>query len=672
MAQPTETDRSNAMKYAEQRGKLMKLKKLYEKFPHIASHIKWGVNKADLHNDYYYPTTFEKRAIVVDIELTEAVFNQVNCYPWRKEGPCTQTSEPEYIRIGDVDDFKVACAPACFNLKETIEYSEDGNQIPQFPNLEYVDGKLKMASSTSLWMEIPLVRSEDRFTEKINNFREGFTKVPDPTKLYGFRYRYTDHYCQMFGAELSGEECKEPWYVMFLDAIIGKSFLFTVTEALSSTIAHTSPFTPHDKDPPEIDKEYYSVKNWRKRIDQTFKIPDVEIEAPNERLTTSSNCINKSTKELLRKVLYAGRKDNKDIDVNTRRFIDELTCAPTPMKIKPMTYAEIVALLAALGIGIESGNLAEFIFNYLKDPKFWIGFSDTVLFRVLTFATEKLGTYFAKLAADTAVRIGEKLAVRMVENTMMVVLRRTMTSMMFTLGSRFMVTAGKILAQIESVVGFVLILTTILDFVLSFWDPYGFGNQFPPGYLVDFQKNMDFAFLKQIESSDPTVTFDIFASFLLSSEELLELGVGEFEYVYEYLNSLVVNSEGSRIDKGDQIEIDFSNQTKDNEKMKADRTKIYTQSELFLYEQNHSIRLKNLKAYSVFGLIGIGIGFGFYFLGMSLIAILFIFVGICMMIFSYFIVENDSVFDVDLSELFSNFWSFVTTKSVKSNLKNGW
>lgn len=95
----------------------------------------------------------------------------------------------------------------------------------------------------------------------------------------------------------------------------------------------------------------------------------------------------------------------------------------------------------------------------------------------------------------------------------------------------------------------------VFDILFAFWDPYGYNNLFPPTIVGDLMANSELAFRRAAKSASASYTVDRLLHKLLTEEEILEIEVQSLFDTVIYLDALVVNSEGSRIAKGDLINV---------------------------------------------------------------------------------------------------------------------
>ncbi|XP_063244594.1 uncharacterized protein LOC134544898 [Bacillus rossius redtenbacheri] len=148
-----------------------------------------------------------------------------------------------------------------------------------------------------------------------------------------------------------------------------------------------------------------------------------------------------------------------------------------------------------------------------------------------------------------------------------------------------------LVAGAASVVGWILIIVAIFDLVLGFWDPLGFNSKYPKELLPQLVEQSEFALKQQLGSVEVELPFFTLANLILGQQELAVTSIETLPYIYEYLSSLDVNADGTRIDKGDEI----SNETAPSFDETIAKTKLYSPEELHEFEKVHARRLTFYK-----------------------------------------------------------------------------
>lgn len=169
---------------------------------------------------------------------------------------------------------------------------------------------------------------------------------------------------------------------------------------------------------------------------------------------------------------------------------------------------------------------------------------------------EKLSRFLAEGLFDVTGSIGIKVLTSSIKSVTL----RIVTTLVLRIGAKVAIAIAKLLAAVASVVGWILIGTMLLDLMFSFWDPFGYNNLFPPEMPKIVMENGELALRQAMASATADYEFDNLAAIVLSEDELLEIQLESLIDRITYLDALVVNSEGSRIDKGDEIDVNAGNQ----------------------------------------------------------------------------------------------------------------
>jgi hypothetical protein len=105
----------------------------------------------------------------------------------------------------------------------------------------------------------------------------------------------------------------------------------------------------------------------------------------------------------------------------------------------------------------------------------------------------------------------------------------------------------RILIKASSVVGLILIIFTLVDLILAFWDPFGYNNMFPR----EFPQDLSLAFLSAYFAGlqDGNVDFVEFLpeyfSDLIEDDDSAVLD--SLLYILDYVSELEVNSNGQQL-----------------------------------------------------------------------------------------------------------------------------
>lgn len=651
MAQPTATDLKAAYQYSAQRAKLLKIQQLYKTHPHIASKLTYTITDADPDNDYYFKESFKHRAIMVDVVVTKDVCDAIKCIPWHTKGPCKVNDAARYYRIGETDKFDVSCAPACFNLKDKITYNESSEPETQIPTVEWnkYTSQCLFASPAKTWMDFPITRDSARYTKRLNNFELGFDRIDNPVYLNGYKYGYNQYYCDQFDTNLKDGNCKEPFWMIFITATIGDALYKTMAASIRQITTGTD-MKPSDLPAPPAIEDEWLVANWKRNVNSNFVVPDPETETRNSKSRTARSLL----------------KFNPKIKSNERRNLDHLkSSSRLKRKRVPKTEEDkeleklkekIKEYMDEMAVGSTTTQFDQVMTTILSmfDAEFLQVLGIDIALTSISAIIKKLGGRLSNFLFKMSTKVGTSIGTKILRSSLITMTTKVVASVMLKSSAKVVVALTKIASLASSVVGVILIVVMLADLLLMFFDPMGFNNMFPEGYLDQLQSAYDAALIQQTGKSIPEMDFDILYYYLIDENVSLETAFEEFTWVYEYLDHLTVNSEGSRISKGEEIILNDPNQDlvgNYGDELAADDLKIYTQTELKEYEDLHFKRLKSLRLLNVFGLLSVGVATGLLFISpfLTVIGLLF---ALLIFLLAYMCIVNDFVFEVNLFDMY--------------------
>lgn len=126
----------------------------------------------------------------------------------------------------------------------------------------------------------------------------------------------------------------------------------------------------------------------------------------------------------------------------------------------------------------------------------------------------------------------------------------------FNIASKVAIFMAKLIGAAVSVYGWLTIGMLIFDLVFTIWDPFGYLNMYPASMASDIMSSGEIALREAIEQASANFEFQHLVAKNLEEDEVVKIQLDSLFDTILYLESLVVNSEGSRIDKGE--ELDFS------------------------------------------------------------------------------------------------------------------
>lgn len=593
MAQYTATDLLNADKYVHEELKKVYMKKLYEKYPHLISHMKYKIRPAT-HNDYYFVDAFSQRAIVVEIEFTEKFCDKISCNAATNQGPCTPNTPASMFRLGDEDKFDIQCQPACFHLRSDDLVTYDPNNetpAPQMRRTIWNKGRCVLVPDIATWMECPLYRSTERYEMRVNNLPYGFNRTYNEYTAAGLNYEYNEAYCMANFDEFDPIEknCTSTWSQTVQKALIGES-LYKMFSAGMYAIENNFSIIPGKNlsPPPDIDKKWI-VENWLSDIDESFKLPEQE-EEPEEKTRRRRDLSEQS-------VLSQNKVTAQDFWSDTSEVL--------------------------LGL-MESTTELEFWRDFGID----LGVTGTA--QIINHTTKKILERVAKNATQF---IHSKASVTVLKFSITRTLTRTIAVASASVIGKMALSLSAALASLSTVVGIVFLIATILDIIFTIWDPLNFNVKYPKELLQQFMFESEAAMRKMMGTANTEVTFDMLVQMLLTDDEKITTQLTSQKFYFDYLNSLVYNSEGSVIDKDTAVIDDGGNVVNTDSIIIAQN--MYTLKDFANHEKNHLKRVKLFDIYKRYTTISILCGLICLALKLNILSVIIFLVSSFLLAISY-------------------------------------
>ncbi|UVX94925.1 PIF-0 [Callinectes sapidus nudivirus] len=663
----TNKDLDNGIAYSNNRYTLRLINILYKNIPHIISHMQYSIEQADPDNDYYYPSTFALKAIKVTTKIPQNMCEKISCNSITKEGSCSRTDKASYYVVGDAATFSRQCEPSCYNLrKDPIIDEETGDEQVQMIRLEYNNlyGCI-MLPTAYVWHERPFFRSESVYEHRLNDLPTGFNRGPNDDYTYsGLTYTYNKSYCDAFYDKWDPDKqtCVKKWWETVLYAVVGESIIKLVKAGIQSIKnGDKSDYPPVNFPPiPDIEPEW-TVSGWLADINDNFILPPNNYELPptkmiqrecsyknHEKLEEPNHVKNiniikniKSRQQRISSNLRRKLEENYEL-VLTEKEVNEIKKVKMYNKTKHTMQHELK--LKNVKTGKESDvfetlmAIIEGLMSSLFDPAFWVDIgigiiSDAILDQIKVVFRKMANEIIPKLTAKILALSGKVMS-KVFAKSVLSTIANTMSKLIIKTISKVMIKLTKLMAEVASVVGIILAILTFFDILLTIWDPLGFNNKFDPEILTSVTRSSDIAMRQSLGTSIPELTFEIFANMVLTPEEIIDESLHVFSNIYEYLDSLTVNSEGSRIDKGDELDFDGVDDSQLDSNAIAN-TKVLTPKEFYDYEINHSHRMKFFKT-STSIITGIAVvGCFFMIIDMWIMALLIFIIALAVAISSY-------------------------------------
>nr|WOZ57646.1 PIF-0 [Menippe mercenaria nudivirus] len=613
----TNKDIDNGIAYSNNRYWLKMINVLYDRYPHLTSHLEYSITQADPDVDYYYPPTFKSKAIKVTTRIPKKLCEKLSCNSVTKDRACTKMDPASYYIVGDTDNFKLQCQPSCYNLlNDPVIDDESGEEQVQMVRLHYNDPHgCVITPASNIWHEHPFYRSETVYEERLNDLPAGFNQAKeDPYSYSGITYEYNKPYCDAFFDQWDGSKrtCVKKWWEIVAYAVVGESIIKLAKAGIQEAQnGYKSSYPPVNFPPiPDI-QDIWTVEGWKNDIDNSFIVPP-----PDYEITTTAIFREKSDNiepivvsdvmkhiSFLKKVKNSQRQlsntlrrkleESYDLKVLNTHELNEITKIKTFNKTYPSLYFEHKESGDTQSAGEIIQNIIGSLLESVFTPAFWVdiglGVSMDVILKQMKILFRKLANdIIPKLTAKLLTYTGKVFSKVFAKSVYATIANATAKIVVKTV-SKIMLQLAKLMAEVASIVGIILAIMSVFDILLTIWDPLGFNNKFDESIIASVTRSSEIAMKRDLEIAVPLMTFDIFINMSLSTELILDESLNSFFHIYEYLDALTVNSEGSRIDKGSEISVDING---DNVDQSISDSKLITPKEIFDYENDHSERMK--------------------------------------------------------------------------------
>jgi hypothetical protein len=618
----TRRDEINGILFAQARTRLVTLERLHRQYPALLSHCEYKIRQADYVSDYFYPSALNNRAIVSSVEITKKLCEKLSCNFAGPKGQCTSNDVAYNYRLGDRPEFQTACEPACFNLLNNPTYHEDGTELPQMLRVQYNNGRCAIVPSGATWAEIPLYRSSEIYETRVNDLPVGFNLRHNPFTNSGLSYNYNESYCTAFFDQwdAQNEICYTRWYERIFNAVIGEAIIKLTRAGITAlqNNGNTVPQLPNLPDIPPIDQKYH-VENWITDINKSFAPPD----------------------------------PNGDND----KIVNDLTPNTSPKRrIEPPNInddREIPPIVTDFDDGFFDdlmGKILQIIGDILTDPDFYFTIGadiglELILRGIRKTAKSAINKATSAVAALIARVAATPIPSRIFGAAIRIALTKMVAQVAIKVTAQFLVAIARILVLATSVIGIILVIISIFDILLTFWDPLGFNNKYPPGFLDDVMWNSDLALRQDFQMSSPEITFDMLNFLLSTEEEIIQDNLIAFEWIFEYFMALEVNSEGRRIDRGPLIVLDPSTNLLHPYDAAAARMTVPTRADFIEFEARHQARWELSKHAHQYAWAVSALALAFVFLGTHLFATILFFIALILFAISIINLDVDVILD---------------------------
>lgn len=299
------------------------------------------------------------------------------------------------------------------------------------------------------------------------------------------------------------------------------------------------------------------------------------------------------------------------------------------------------------------------------DPNFYYDLNIAVTFDAGLIAFRKVAL---KLVASLSSQSGKALikivgsvGANVLSNALKDTMARSVATNLTSLAFKAIALTAKLAATAATIVGIILIIVAVMDIVLSIWDPYGYNSMLPANYPKDM-----FYFgqvsLRQQLGTTADVTFELIVLKLLTKDELGQIELNTIIDKVIYLDALVVNSEGTRIDKGEPVNIVWTDEDELNKDQKLQEAYRESQTNgirwnavtFEQYNRKFTKRTEAVKYLNYGATVGLILSAIFYFSSLPLIAIVCLLIAIVIFAASSFSIDNDLMTDFINKYSYSN------------------
>lgn len=602
----TEEDKNNAYLFANTNYNIRILQAMYDKRPNLVSKLKIDIRDAT-QEDYYLPRSLIGRAKVLSVKMTESCCKMLSCNPMRENGPCRDTDEPSWYRVGD-SQFDVQCQPACFNVASTKVYDSTNTRTPDTPLLSWHDNTCRIVNSQiQSWEEKPFYRSDTKYETRLNDLPTGFSRIKSDNPFgCGYTYKNNETYCSYYELEydVDGDSCETSLIEKIVGAVLGTSLLQNLKGGIKAAVnggdalALPSNVPPIPKQPPT------KLKEWQNDIDTNFRIPDVvdytkDPDAADDTQRAKKRVKRDTTQqEHPRNLLedkYAAKAKYSDYYAKNVLKLDVEppdTTAPELSQAQKIWESFFEYVTSAEGAGSLGFDISPFVIKKLKPLLIKMG--------------EKLAASLGRLLA----KLPGSFGIRVIQAAIQNVALKIASSAIYRIGAQLAVFLGKMLAAAASVIGWLLMAAFVFDLMFTFWDPFGYNNLFPKTLPPDTMYNGDMVLRQVLGTASADYEWEQMIKLLLSEDEIFSIGLESMLDQLLYLDALIVNSEGSVIDKGDQVSFNGISASQLQEGSDAQKVKqnYFTAEKFHAYNETFYKRAKlnGLLRKIGFGLLGVG------------------------------------------------------------------
>lgn len=554
----TEADKAAAYEFSKANYYIRLIQEMHRVRSNIISWLDVRIRDAT-QDDYYIPEALIGRAKVVTVKMTKKACEMTTCTPVRETQPCRKTDAASFYRTSE-STFDVQCQAACFNTARKPTYDTTNTQVPDTPQLRWHDNTCRIVNhAVDSWETKPRWRSDTQYETRLNDLPIGFRQVPDSNPFgSGVTYRNDRAYCSFYELEYdaSTDTCATSLVDKIVGAVVGSSLLQNLKGGIKAAVNGGDALELPDYVKALPKKHLPTVDEWLADIDKSFKVPDLidYTVAPSSIRKKRNASSYEHPRILLERLHRTKAKYSEDTARVLNLQFDETTHIRT--KRNDDSSAPEISKAEQIWEGLfdyltNEENRLSVIFDF--SPIAWAAMKKLIL-----KLAEKLGPKIAKIVA----KISGKIGLRVIQTAIQTVAAKVVAMSAFRIGAQLTLFLGRMLAAAASVVGWLLFAAFVFDLIFTFWDPLGYNKLFPPKMPGDVVFNGDLALRQAFGRPTADFEWEQFINMILSEDTVFLIGLESMSDQILYLDSLIVNSEGSVIDKGDRVSFDGVDSTK--------------------------------------------------------------------------------------------------------------
>lgn len=595
----TNEDLINANKFSNVNLQIRLLHLASEKgYKHLIGKLKIEIRDAT-DDDYYRPLALISACKIITITISEPLCEALSCTISKEKGLCDPQEAASYYRLGD-DKFGIQCQPACFNMSKKRTFNENGEVLPDTPQLNFFENKCRiLPSSINTYLEKPYYRSTTHYEKRLNDMPTGFSRninTKDPFGT-GFAYSLNKTYCGYYNSiVLSNGDCGNKWYEIAVSPLLSSKLIDFALSTKRLIFNDGIPFEEPTDLPPfptEIPKKY-TLDGWLNDINPSFMLPNLIDTSPQQQHIDSKNISHSRHQQEYYHHMFSNKfsksnssndddNDDSDDDQNLDDVFNDLS--------------KKIPVLLDIYLAIKAQKWTKVALKQFKT--------------LCTKLMEKITT----LVIAEAEKITEKIGAKVLSNAMRSVIVHSIVRGTIAITGHIAVLLTKMLSAAATVVGVILDIAMFLDLILIFWDPYGYDNMLPANVVKDLYKNGENTLRRMAETPMVTYEFDQLISSILTKDEIAACYIQTLGDTINYLNALVVNSDGSVIDKGKLV--NFQDTFSKNKNIEVKKNKLLAkqiQIDNDSYHEYNQDFFERIETYNILS----GLTFAFFLTSLTL------------------------------------------------------